>query len=71
MTSTATVEHGTVKKRVVELMIEYFKPYRDKREELQNNVDFVQDVLKDGAERASAVASETLKKVRKAAGLGA
>ncbi|MCK5564182.1 MAG: tryptophan--tRNA ligase [Planctomycetes bacterium] len=62
--------YGTVKKRVVELMIDYFKPYRDKRQELQNNVDFVKEVLKDGAQRASAVAAETLEKVRKAAGLG-
>lgn len=63
--------YGTVKKRVVELMLDYFRPYRDKREELQNNVDFVKEVLKDGAQRASAVAIETLEKVRKAAGLGA
>ena len=63
--------YGTVKKRVVELMIDYFRPYRDKRQELQNNVDFVKEVLKDGAQRASAVAAETLEKVRKAAGLGA
>jgi len=62
--------YGTVKKRVVELMIDYFRPYRDKRQELQNNVDFVKEVLKDGAQRASAVAAETLEKVRKAAGLG-
>ncbi len=63
--------YGTVKKRVVELMIDYFRPYRDKRQELQNNVDFIKEVLKDGAQRASAVAAETLEKVRKAAGLGA
>ena len=68
---TGGTGYGTVKKRVVELMLDYFRPYREKREDLQNNVDFVKEVLKDGAQRASAVASETLEKVRKAAGLGA
>jgi len=52
-------------------MLDYFRPYRQKREDLQNNVDFVKEVLEDGAQRASAVAAETLEKVRNAAGLGA
>jgi tryptophanyl-tRNA synthetase len=63
--------YGTVKKRLVELMLDYFRPYRQKRKELEDNQDFVKKVLSDGAEKASAVAVETLKKVRKVAGLGA
>ncbi|PKL47535.1 MAG: tryptophan--tRNA ligase [Planctomycetes bacterium HGW-Planctomycetes-1] len=54
--------YGDVKKRLAELLIEYFKPYRQKRAELEKNIDYVKKVLKDGAERAAAVADKTLKK---------
>ena len=63
--------YGTVKKRVVELLHEYFKPYRQKRTDLENNLDFVNQVLQDGAQRARTVARQTLDRVRKAVGLGA
>jgi len=61
--------YGTVKKRLAELLIEYFRPYRQKRTELADNLDFVEQVLKDGAERAGAVARQTLSRVRRAVGL--
>jgi tryptophanyl-tRNA synthetase len=62
--------YGTVKKRLAELLIEYFRPYRQKRAELENNLDFVEQLLKTGAERAGAVARRTLEGVRQAVGLG-
>jgi tryptophanyl-tRNA synthetase len=62
--------YGTAKKRLAQLLIEYFGPYRQKRAELENNLDFVEQVLTSGAERAGAVARETLNKVRQAVGLG-
>ena len=62
--------YGTVKKRIVELLHEYFRPYRQKREELDNNPDYVELVLSDGARRARAVAARTMKRVRDAVGLG-
>ena len=62
--------YGEVKKRLAELIIEYFAPYRQKRDELENNPDYVEEVLADGAKRAKAVASKTLEQARKAAGLG-
>jgi tryptophanyl-tRNA synthetase len=61
--------YGEAKKRLAELLIEYFKPYRQKRDELEKNIDYVKKVLRDGAERAAAVADETLKKARQAVGL--
>ena len=64
------VGYGTVKKRVVELLHEYFAPYRQKREELENNRDYVEQVLCSGAQKARAVARQTMKRVRDAAGLG-
>jgi tryptophanyl-tRNA synthetase len=61
--------YGEVKKRLAELMLDYFEPYREKRAELENNIDDVKDILARGAERAKAVASETLEKARQAVGL--
>jgi len=64
------VGYGTVKKRVVELLCEYFRPYRQRREELERDRDFVEDVLRDGARRARDVARTTMNRVRDAVGLG-
>jgi len=61
--------YGQAKKRLAELMIDYFKPYRQKRTELENNINYVKELLAKGAERASAVAGETLEKARQAVGL--
>jgi tryptophanyl-tRNA synthetase len=61
--------YGQAKKRLAELMIDYFKPYRQKRAELENDMDYVKEVLANGAERAKAVAGETLEKARQAVGL--
>ena len=64
------VGYGTVKKRVVELLHAYFGPYRQKREDLENNRDYVEQVLCSGAQKARAVAKTTMKRVRDAIGLG-
>ena len=61
--------YGEAKKRLAELTIEYFQPYRQRRTELENDLDEVKKVLADGAERARAVAGQTLEKARRAVGL--
>ena len=61
--------YSEAKKRLDELMIDYFKPFRQKRSELENNIDYVKEVLANGAERAKTVAAETLEKARQAVGL--
>ncbi|MBW8000527.1 MAG: tryptophan--tRNA ligase [Planctomycetes bacterium] len=63
--------YGDAKKRLAELMIEYFKPYREKRAQLEKDPKYVQDVLADGARRAKAAAVKTMLRVRKAVGFGA
>jgi len=63
--------YSEAKKRLGELLIDYFKPFRQKRTELESNIDYVKKVLADGAERAKAVAAKTLAEARKAVGLGA
>jgi tryptophanyl-tRNA synthetase len=61
--------YGEVKKELVAVLTDYFAPFRKKREELVKNLDYVHDVLRQGAERANAVADETMTKVRQAVGL--
>jgi tryptophanyl-tRNA synthetase len=63
--------YGQAKKRLAELVIEYFQPFRQKRAELENNTDYVREVLANGARRARAVAAKTLAEARKTVGLGA
>jgi len=62
--------YGEAKKRLAELVIEYFKPYREKREQLADNIDHIKEVLAVGAERARAVSAQTLSEAREAVGLG-
>jgi tryptophanyl-tRNA synthetase len=61
--------YSEAKKRLAELIIEYFAPFRQKRFELENNIGYVKKVLADGAERAKAVATKTLEQARQAVGL--
>lgn len=63
--------YGDTKKRLAELLIEYFRPYRAKRQELEKHRDYVEQVLCDGARRARHTARATLRRVRDAVGLGA
>jgi len=63
--------YSEAKKRLAELMIDYFKPFRQKRTELENNIAYVKEVLANGAKRARSVAAKTLAEARKAVGLGA
>lgn len=62
--------YGQAKKRLAELIIEFFKPYREKRNELLDNMDYVKKILRDGANRARDVAANTLAQARKAVGIG-
>ncbi len=60
---------GEVKKMLLEKIEAYFAPYRERRRELESDLDRVRDVLRDGAERARAIAAKTLDEVRTASGL--
>ena len=52
--------YGDLKKALFEHYWNFFAPYRAKRAELAANPDYVEKVLKDGAERARAVAAKTM-----------
>jgi tryptophanyl-tRNA synthetase len=61
--------YGDLKKALFEHYWNYFADARARRAELAANLDHVETVLRDGAERARAVASGVLKRARKASGL--
>jgi tryptophanyl-tRNA synthetase len=63
------VGYGDFKKRLWEAYWDYFAPMRARREELLANRDHVDDVLKQGAEKARELASGVLGRVRHAMGL--
>ena len=61
--------YGDAKKLLLEKVIAYFAAYREKRTELLAKPDYVNDVLRDGASKARAVARKTLDEARQACGL--
>lgn len=61
--------YGSVKKELVELIWNYFEPYRQRREEYLKDPSLVTDILNIGAKKANAVAEETLDKVRSLNGI--
>jgi tryptophanyl-tRNA synthetase len=63
------LKYGEVKKELADIIWNYFAPYRDKRAELASRPDDIRDVLRAGADKARAVASETMRRVRDKTGL--
>ena len=61
--------YGDLKKALFENCWEYFTEARAKRNELENNLDYVNQVLKDGADKARARATTVLDRARKNCGL--
>jgi len=61
--------YGDLKKALFEQYWTYFAAARARRAELVANVDYVEQVLREGAQRARATASVVSKRARKACGL--
>src|SRR5438445_5969594 len=61
--------YGDLKKALFEHYWNYFATARTRRAELAANLDHVESVLRDGAQRARAVAGVVLKRARKASGI--
>jgi tryptophanyl-tRNA synthetase len=61
--------YGDLKKKLFEVYWNHFAAAREKRTELEGNLDYVNQVLADGAAKARAKAREVLTRARKACGL--
>jgi tryptophanyl-tRNA synthetase len=61
--------YGDLKKALFEHYWGYFAAARARRAELTGNLDYVESVLREGGQRARAVADQVLARARKASGL--
>ncbi len=61
--------YAEAKTALYEKVKAYFQPYREKRQQLAQDITHVEQVLRQGAERARYLAQKTLGKVRKAIGV--
>ena len=61
--------YGNAKKALLEKFYDYFGEFRQKRIELEQNMDYVYKVLEEGSERAWAQASSVMDKIKAQTGL--
>ena len=61
--------YGHAKLALFDKLWAYFEPMRNRRAELERNLDYVREVLRKGGERARQVAEQTMEEVRAAVGL--
>jgi tryptophanyl-tRNA synthetase len=61
--------YGDFKKELFEKLWAYFAPMRKRREEIQRDKSYIDNVLARGAERANETADQVMTRVRKAVGL--
>jgi tryptophanyl-tRNA synthetase len=62
--------YGAFKQTVADAVVEYLAPVRERYEQLRADEEGLERTLADGAEKARAIASDTLRDVRQAMGVG-
>jgi tryptophanyl-tRNA synthetase len=62
--------YGAFKDAVAEALVELLTPVRERYQELRQDEEGIERTLADGAERARAIASDTMVEVRRAMGVG-
>jgi tryptophanyl-tRNA synthetase len=63
------IRYGDMKKQLAGDMANFIRPIREKAAEIQHNKDLLQRIIRQGADKARASASETLGLVRQAVGM--
>ncbi len=61
--------YGHAKQELFELYWDFFAEFREKRSELENNIDYVEKLLEENGAKAFQIAEKTMVKVRKTVGL--
>ena len=61
--------YGHAKTELLDKFMDCFAPFREKREELVNNMDYVYEILQKGAEKARSIATVKMDEVRSVVGL--
>jgi tryptophanyl-tRNA synthetase len=62
--------YGAFKQAVADAVVDYLSPVRERFQELRSDEDLLEQVLTAGAEKARAIAVDTLRDVRRAMGVG-
>lgn len=63
------LRYGDLKVELFELVMDYFEPFRKKREFYKNNPKEINEILKYGSEKAGEIADNVIDRVRSAIGL--
>lgn len=66
----AGLHYQDLKEELAQAIFQELEPIRKKRIELEKNPDYVEQVITQGAEKARAIASQTLQEVKQKMGLG-
>ena len=61
--------YGHAKNELFDKFMDYFAPFQKKREELENNMDYVYEILHEGAVKARSIATAKMDEVRDVVGL--
>ena len=61
--------YGHAKNELFDKFMDYFSPFQKKREELENNMDYVYGILREGANKARSIATAKMDEVRDVVGL--
>lgn len=64
-----SIRYSDLKKDLASVIFESLLPIQEKRRELEQTPEFVDEVIKKGAEKARAIASETVQEVKEKMGL--
>lgn len=67
--NNCTIRYGDLKKQLAEDMVTFIRPIREKTEAIRNDHQYLEKVMKEGAEKARKSARETMRLVKEAMGL--
>lgn len=67
--NNCVIRYGDMKKQLAEDVVKFVAPIRERAAEIQNNKELLDKIIKQGAEKARASASKTIREVRKAVGM--
>ncbi|MDP2638794.1 MAG: hypothetical protein Q8P06_01340 [Candidatus Azambacteria bacterium] len=61
--------YAEFKNDLAEVVVNFLKPFQEKRKELENDLTYVEDILQESEERAKIIADGTLTKIKQKMGL--
>ncbi|NUJ97405.1 tryptophan--tRNA ligase [Candidatus Gracilibacteria bacterium] len=61
--------YGHAKLELLEILLDYLKPFRDKRQKLENNFSYIEEVLKKGNKKANEIVDAKYEAIMKIIGL--